>query len=122
MGNRDQVPLRFNFDRLFEVTSGDKNFEAKLVDEFIHGLPESVARLVSAIRNLDGDRALLESHALRGSAASLGAERLGQLSDHVHDMIGAGQLDIAMQQMKRLREESSAVVELLREYRLGHAA
>jgi HPt (histidine-containing phosphotransfer) domain-containing protein len=70
----------FNFDRLEEVTGGDQEFEQELLEEFLQDTPEVFVRMSRAAGGGDLQSVANESHALKGSSLSLGAEELGRLA------------------------------------------
>ena len=70
----------FDFDRLEEVTGGDREFEQELLEEFLSETPDVFLRLSRALTSNDFQSLQMESHALKGSSLSLGANGLGEIA------------------------------------------
>jgi len=58
-------------------------------------VPGTLASLDAALRGGDAAEARHVAHALKGSARSIGAARLGQIAADVQDMLDAGDADSA---------------------------
>ncbi|RKQ69856.1 ATP-binding protein [Oceanibaculum indicum] len=62
---------------------------------FAEDVPARLARLEAALRAGDAVAARHEAHALKGSALSIGAVRLGQTASDLQDVLDAGDMDTA---------------------------
>jgi len=93
---------------LAEICDGDQQVRERLVSMFLDQAPDAIAALASAIAAGEGEAARRTAHTLKGSAAVLGAQRLGAIADELCAAVVAGRPDDA----RRHQLELSAVYDL----------
>ncbi len=119
---RGAAPVTFDFDRLTEVTDGDENFERVLLDQFVTGIPESVAAVGDAVERSDSEALVHYAHALKGSCLTMGAEALAAAADALEEMGRARAMEGTTDAMRRARVELDGLLELLEGYLVDKAA
>lgn len=67
-------------DRLLEMTGGDPEFLAELIDTFLEDGAGQLEALRAAVASGDAEAAVRPAHSLKSNSASMGAERLADLS------------------------------------------
>jgi HPt (histidine-containing phosphotransfer) domain-containing protein len=107
--------------RLNELTGPDpSNHEravaAQLVDTFMTRTPTTAKQLADAIQRGDADTAKSRAHALKGSAANIGATVLANLSAEIETRTGTSHLP-GPESARLLHEEVAVVLAVLTEVR-----
>ena len=88
-------PEIFELQR-FRETFGTLDAESLgFLRQFLASVPGTLASLDAALQGGDAAEARHVAHALKGSARSIGAARLGQIAADVQDMLDAGDADSA---------------------------
>jgi HPt (histidine-containing phosphotransfer) domain-containing protein len=96
-------------------------FLLELVDLFVADVERKLVALSQAVSNQQWERALSLSHALHGSAASLGVQRFGALAARLERQLERSELRAARASVVRLQEEFSHVKVVLRSGEGEHA-
>ncbi len=94
-----------NFDYLNEVTGGDSEFIAELLQDFLQQAPELIAWIDRAVQ--EGDAAALQhaAHTLKGSARSIGAESFAASALTLEQMGRSGHIENAPDALQQLLQE-----------------
>jgi HPt (histidine-containing phosphotransfer) domain-containing protein len=97
-------------DRLLEMTGGDPEFLAELIDTFVEDGSAQLEALRAAIEAEDSDAAVRPAHSLKSNSASMGADRLAELcraleADARTGVIedGPGRIDAAQVEFEQVR-------------------
>ena len=106
----------FNFAQLQEMTGGDEEFERELLEEYLSDTPNTFARLLHAIEEKEISGVHLESHSLKGSSQSLGADRLGSVAARLESLCHDGRLDGAEELYRDLEIEFGKVCQVVRDW------
>lgn len=80
-------------DRLLEMTGGDPEFLAELIDTFLEDGAAQLEALRAAVTAGDAEAALRPAHSLKSNSASMGAERLADLSRALEADARAGAIE-----------------------------
>lgn len=89
---------------------------------FLSDSPPRFSNLVSGWRARDVEAMHVHAHALKGSAANLGAERMLLLLTTLDRDLKGGRLGLAMELMPLITLEFHSVMEFLRDYLQKHRA
>lgn len=90
--------------------SGRDGFSV-LAEIFLNDAPPRLTAIRDAVEENDPEKAAFEAHALRGSAANLGAVELARMCEELEELGISGRLDGAAELYARLESEFSFVVE-----------
>jgi HPt (histidine-containing phosphotransfer) domain-containing protein len=80
-------------DRLLEMTGGDPDFLAELIDTFIEDGAAQLEALRAAIAAGDAAEAVRPAHSLKSNSASMGAARLADLCRALEADARTGQVE-----------------------------
>jgi two-component system sensor histidine kinase/response regulator len=86
--------------------AGGSNLLARLVDAFLAELPSLLDDIRAAVTARDPQRSSEAAHALKGSSAALGADRLAQLCGEIEAAGHTGDTESAAQLLPTLAEEA----------------
>lgn len=105
-----------NLDRLSEVTMGDPDLEAELIVTFLADTSQRISELAQLIEA--GDVASLgrTAHAIKGSAANMGATALQEIANKLEHIGKSGTFDDARPTYDSLKAEADRVKEYLSDY------
>lgn len=79
--------------RLAGVSDGDTEFETEIMTEFLYESETIVCNLCVAIESKDAETVRKLAHTLKGSSRSIGAARLGQLSEALEQIGKSGTVE-----------------------------
>lgn len=80
-------------DRLLDMTGGDPDFLAELIDTFVEDGSVQLEALRVAVEAGDAAAAMRPAHSLKSNSASMGAERLADLCRALEADARAGTID-----------------------------
>ena len=80
-------------DRLLEMTGGDPDFLAELIDTFLEDAVAQLEALRTAVSAGDAEAAIRPAHSLKSNSASMGADRLAELSRALEADARGGRID-----------------------------
>lgn len=80
-------------DRLLEMTGGDPAFLAELIDTFLEDGTAQLEALQVAVAAGDAEAVVRPAHSLKSNSASMGAERLADLSRSLEADARAGAVE-----------------------------
>ena len=86
--------------------AGGSNLLARLVDAFLTELPSLLDDIHAAVAAHDPQRSSEAAHALKGSSATLGADRLAQVCTEIETAGHTGDTESAAQLLPKLAEEA----------------
>ena len=101
---------------------GNRRLLADVIGAFRRDCPVSIRRIERALARADGDGVRNAAHALKGSAAAIGASATRAVAAELEDMGRQGQLESAGQACDRLRDEIRRLDEALVEAGLNPGA
>lgn len=96
---------------------GQPDVVTELIDVFLEDLPSRVESLGSAVHRAEPDELRAAAHALKGSAASIGAVRLAALCGALEAIGQAGATDGASALLEPVRVETERVTLALTQLR-----
>jgi HPt (histidine-containing phosphotransfer) domain-containing protein len=99
----------FDTRRLYRMTRGHPDTIREVIDLFVEDTERNLQRLRKAIDEEDDPTAMETAHALKGSAANMGAERLSELFQSVEEKVKSGDFSGARTMMRPLVEEFRAL-------------
>lgn len=99
------------------LVGGKRELVVRLVDLFLEQLDASIAAIVAAVRAGDPEAQKKAAHALKGSAAVIGAKRLRELAASLEQEGRAGRCSAA--ELQPLREAAQATAGSMRAFRAG---
>jgi HPt (histidine-containing phosphotransfer) domain-containing protein len=94
----------------------------QLIDTFLTRVPATVEQLADALREGDADTIAARAHALKGSAANIGAASLANLADEFEAHARGGRAPEAEPSTTILRTEVDLVLHVLGILRAEHGA
>jgi PAS domain S-box-containing protein len=95
----------FNAETLLERLMGDRQLAGTILKGFLRDVPSQLNNLRTRLAEKDGSGARLQAHALKGSAATVSAERLCATALEIERAGAAGQLDYCCKLMSHAVEE-----------------
>jgi CheY-like chemotaxis protein len=104
------LPAVFDPRLLAEISDGDEAIRQQLVAMFLEQARTDVPRLAIALARGDAGKAREVAHALKGSAAAVGADRLADAAARLCADAEAGRLDDAVRDQSAL-EQACALTE-----------
>ncbi|MDZ4860337.1 MAG: PAS domain S-box protein [Candidatus Hydrogenedentes bacterium] len=105
-----------NLDRLGEITMGDPELEADLIITFLADTAQRISDLAELISSGDVRSIGRTAHALKGSAANMGARTLQDIAQNLEETGKTGDMAIASSAFGRLKTEADRVREYLSGY------
>ena len=102
-----------NLEHIREVTMGDDEFLAELIDLFLNDTPTQLQALRNAVGTGDAEGVAAAAHRLKGSSGNMGAESLSALCLHVEKSSSGNQLEGLPQLVEEVGEEFAQVREIL---------
>ena len=108
----DGLPL-LDLDGALARLGGDQELLDEALAAFIEHLPASVARLAEAVEAADAADVALRAHALKGSAANLGAEQARRYAAQLEQLARAEDLATAPALFAELKQRVDRVVEFV---------
>jgi CheY-like chemotaxis protein len=105
-----------------EPTEDELTLVDQLIDTFLTRVPVTVEQLADALRDGDGEIIAARAHALKGSAANIGADSLADLADGFEAHARAGRVPDAAPSTTILRDEVDLVLQVLGVLRAEHGA
>jgi signal transduction histidine kinase/DNA-binding response OmpR family regulator len=105
-----------------EPTTDERALAGQLIDVFMTRAPAGVDELAEALRSADTETALARAHALKGSAANIGAISLAGLYADVETQAQAGQIADPERSSHVMHEEVAIVLRILTEVKSELAA
>eukprot|EP01119_Soliformovum_irregulare_P003031 TRINITY_DN13314_c0_g1_i1.p1 TRINITY_DN13314_c0_g1~~TRINITY_DN13314_c0_g1_i1.p1 ORF type:complete len:124 (-),score=28.87 TRINITY_DN13314_c0_g1_i1:48-419(-) len=112
---RKKEPL-FDPSRLTEVSDGDKDFEADLIEIYRETCEQKLPLLEEALKSKDKDNSVLFSHDIKGSSANLGAERVRKISGDMEMNCRNEDYDKALEDFPLLNEQLQATYKVLEDF------
>lgn len=85
--------------------TGDPGLFGTLVTMFLEGAGAQLGTIRASLSAADAPALAHAAHTLRGNAATLGAERVRELSERLEALASAGDLAAAAEPVERLEEE-----------------
>ena len=119
-GTRRDVEI-FRRERLMESCEDDAALAAEVVEDFLASTPLILSRLRAAVAGMNSIDARLEAHSLKGSAQTLGAERLAEESRRMETAAREGNLARAPERASAIDREFARVRAALEDFRLPAA-
>jgi HPt (histidine-containing phosphotransfer) domain-containing protein len=95
----------FNPEALLDRLMGDRQLAGTILKGFLGDVPSQLNNLRTRLAEKDGPGARLQAHALKGSAATVSAERLCATALEIERAGAAGQLDYCCKLMSHAVEE-----------------
>ena len=105
---------RVNTARLGDVSHGDTQFMADIVDGFGRSGMEVLGRLAGALAAGDGAAAADALHSLRGSAGNVGATAMYRMVEKLEALVAANDTAAAREAAARLHREFALARRILR--------
>jgi HPt (histidine-containing phosphotransfer) domain-containing protein len=102
MDRSDQLPI-LDPSELDEICDGDESLRGQLATMFRDQARSAITELTSAIAVGDATVIQRTAHALKGSAAILGAKRLSAVSSELYECAAGDQLADAPRRLTALR-------------------
>ena len=90
---------------------GNIDLAQRVLEKFQQRFPEELADLESALELGDAERLARIAHRVRGSSATVSAERLAQAAAKIEDASRAGRVTDVPVGMERLRDEWKRLIE-----------
>jgi PAS domain S-box-containing protein len=112
-GSATPAPVPFDESSALKWTGGDPRLLRDVIRLFLADAPRSLRRIESAAKKGDGEALRLAAHALKGSAATIGASAVSAIALGLEQIGGAEDLDSAPEAIRALREGLSALEESL---------
>jgi signal transduction histidine kinase/FixJ family two-component response regulator len=101
----EQTMAVFDEEALLERLMGDRDLAGKVVRGFMGDFPSHLNDLRKRLADRDGPGARLDSHALKGSSATVSAVRLSAIAREMERTAGADELDRFGELLPRAAEE-----------------
>ena len=101
----EQTMAVFDEEALLERLMGDRNLAGKVVRGFVEDFPPQLNNLRKRLAERDGPGARLDSHALKGSSATVSAISLSAVATEMERAAGAGEIDRFGELLPRASEE-----------------
>jgi HPt (histidine-containing phosphotransfer) domain-containing protein len=101
-----------DLDELLNRCMGNIDLAQRVLEKFHQRIPEELAELQNALELGDAERLARIAHRVRGSSATVSAERLAQAVAEIEDASRAGRVTDVPVCMERLRDEWRKLVEL----------
>jgi CheY-like chemotaxis protein len=104
--------------RLADITGpnpspAERALQNRLINSFVAKTPAAVDTLAAAVRSGNADEAATRAHALKGSAANLGADALADLVGQLEDRARCGQLPADDAALDAIRREADLTLATL---------
>jgi two-component system, sensor histidine kinase and response regulator len=96
---------------------GQPDVVTEFIDVFLEDLPSRVARIAAAVAAQNPQEIRSAAHALKGSAASIGAVRLSSLAGDLEAIGRAMQIEGAVELVPGIEAEAVTATEVLRTLR-----
>lgn len=106
----------FRRERLMESCEGDTELAVEVVSDFLASTPSVLSRLQRAVAAVNCIDARLEAHSIKGSAQTLGAERLAEESLRLESGAKAGDLSGAPERVTAICREFDHLCTALGEF------
>jgi len=103
--DREQTGAAFNMEALLRRLMGDRPLACAIVKGFVQDVPAQVNNLRARLDERDAPGARRQAHALKGAAATVGAERLQRIALEMERAGAAGELDRCLTLMPRAAKE-----------------
>ena len=106
----------FDFEHLEKMSTGDKEFEADLIETYLQDVDLRYEKLVSAIEESESSKVFIEAHTIKGASYSVGAKKVG---DEAYGIELSGKLNDLKNALERLTKLKNAIEEtknLLKEF------
>lgn len=113
----DAGTLVFDSAAALALVGGKRELVVRLVDLFLEQLDTSIGAIVAAVRARDPEAQKKAAHALKGSAAVIGAKRLRELAAGLEQEGRAGRCSAA--ELQQLQEAALATASSMRAFRNG---
>jgi HPt (histidine-containing phosphotransfer) domain-containing protein len=101
------------YDALVEMTGGDQDFVAELVDTYLADAVDQLAALDTAVAANDGAALTPPAHSFKSSSLSVGALQLGALCRQLEEQGREGRIDGAQERVNEVHRQFEAVREAL---------
>ncbi|BCW97153.1 MAG: Hpt domain-containing protein [Fimbriimonadales bacterium] len=93
-----------NHDYLNEITGGDSEFIAEILDDFVSQTPELMEQIAIALAQGDAAAVGRAAHTLKGSARAVGADAFAAIAFELEQAGKQGNLTDAPEAMHRLQD------------------
>src|SRR5262245_3435446 len=104
-------------DRLLEMTGGDREFLAELIETYVEDGGAQLANLRTAVATGDAEAAVRPAHSLKSNSASMGAEALSELCRSLETDARAGTIDDGQGRVDAASAEFERVCAALRAFK-----
>lgn len=105
----------FDFERLKQISLGDKDFEKDLLTDYIADAEHKLDVLRDLLNNHDTAKIIDTAHTLKGSSYSVGAKLVGDESLGIELSARNNDLDSVMERLSRLVKSISDTKEILKD-------
>jgi len=95
----------FDSEALLDRLAGDRQLAGRILEGFLADLPSQLNKLRERLAAADGPGALLQAHALKGSAATVSAGRLSAVAWELEQAASADRLDHFGELLPQAEEE-----------------
>ncbi len=99
------IHAEFDPTRLNHMLDGDREKIDEFVRQFVADFPEQISALEQALVRVDIGELERRAHNLKGTAANLGFTRISRAAGELEELIHAGRIDDAHEQIAELRAE-----------------
>ena len=106
----------FDFDHLQKMSTGDKEFEADLIETYLEDVNIRFQKLETAIEESESSKVVNEAHTIKGASYSIGAKKVG---DEAYGIELSGKMNDLKSALERLPKLKKAIEEtkvMLKEY------
>lgn len=120
----ESVSSNFPIDRdfLMEITDGDAEFAAEILQEFLDTTPSLLRQAEEALRAGDATSLTRAAHTIKGSARSVGAQAFADIAFALERAGKEQQIDTASEIVRKLHEEWQRVQEHIEQHFIRKAA
>ena len=105
-----------DLNRLSEITMGDPELETELIVTFLADTAQRIKELAEVLASGDAGSVGRTAHAIKGSAANMGATELQALARALEDLGKSGDISNAQPTYNSLKTEAERVKEYLSGY------
>ncbi|MCA9728264.1 MAG: Hpt domain-containing protein [Candidatus Eisenbacteria bacterium] len=105
----DQSNTLIDHSHLEDVSGGDREFEAELMQEFVGSTPRLISDLAQAIVVGDVKRVEISSHTIKGSCRSLGAVLMADPCFQIEKAAREGSLENAPELLQQVQQQFDAL-------------
>ena len=116
-GDRDRPnDMPVDIQRIQEIADGNAEFERDLIDVFLTQVEERLASIENALKTSDPGRIQAEAHALKGSCASAGANKLAEIARRLEQAAKDSDIESASEIAAEFERDFDTTRRLFMEY------